>query len=332
MQLALALLTVALGAVGADQTALAAPPDPNHKAAAPLRDPPAVAALIDREIDLCLAKNNVPASLLADDAEFLRRVSLDIRGRIPTAEFTAAFLADRDPDKRGKLIERFLSGPDYGEHFGAIWYHAMIKPSTENQFAISKRLEDWLADRFNQNQGWDRIVRDILTASGNRDVNPATVFWLAHVQNKKSLAPERVTASAAHLFLGVRLECCECHNHPFDTLKRTDFWGVTAFFTATRLEHADKKEIRAGEIPAVAEETASLRRRKVKSGGAPAPPGSVVIPDSQGQMVKAHFLLGATPALTSRTPPRAVFADWVTARSREQDVGHLLWPWPGQPR
>jgi hypothetical protein len=310
-QLVLALLTCGLGVLALGP-ALAAPPEANHAATALPRDPLAVGAVIDREIDACLTKNKVFPSPPADDAEFLRRLSLDVRGRIPTPEVTAAFLADRDPNKRSKLIDRFLSEHEYGQHFGVIWYHAMIKPSTENQFAISPKLQDWLADRFNQNQRWDHIVRDILTASGDRDANPATVFWLAHVQNKKQLAPERVAASASHLFLGVRLECCECHNHPFDTLQRTDFWGVTAFFTGTRLEHADKKEVRAGAVPGVVDDLGSGRRRKAKS-ASPAPPGSVVVPDTQGQVVKAHFLLGETPAVKGK-PLRTVFADWVTAR------------------
>src|SRR5437870_12714395 len=102
---------------------------PVLRSAQPARDPLPVAALIDRAIDRRLAEAKVPASPPADDAEFLRRLSLDLRGRVPTAERAAAFLADADPDKRGKLIDEFLADSAYGEHFGTIWYHRMVPPT-----------------------------------------------------------------------------------------------------------------------------------------------------------------------------------------------------------
>ncbi len=293
--------------------ALAGQPAGIHAGSASPRDAQVVAKAIDREIDSILRENKIPSSPRADDAEFLRRLSLDLHGRIPTAQTTADFLADRDPDKRRKLVDRLLADPLYGEHFGTIWYHALVKQSTENQFVISNKLQGWLATRFNADRGWDSIVHDILTASGERDDNPATVFWLAHLQDKRLLPPERVTASAARLFLGIRLECCECHNHPYDTLKQTDFWGLAAFFATTHLENAAKKQVQAGEVPAVVEDGVIRRGRKDKTDTERVPPGSIVIPDSHGRAVKARFLLGETPVLHRGEPLRTVFADWGTA-------------------
>src|SRR5438270_11078323 len=97
--------------------------------AAPPRDPLTVTARIDAVIDRALAGAHVPPSPPADDAEFLRRLSLDLRGRVPTAGRAAAFLADPDPDKRRKLIDEFLADPEYGEHFGTVWYHRMVQPN-----------------------------------------------------------------------------------------------------------------------------------------------------------------------------------------------------------
>src|SRR4029078_5896922 len=110
---------------------------------------------------------------------------------------------------------------------------------------LSMKFRDWLAERFNRNDKWDAIVRDILTASGDRDENPATVFYLAHAEGngRREIVPARVNASASDLFLGVNLECCECHDHMFDhSLKQTDFWGMAEFFTATHAENAGKNE------------------------------------------------------------------------------------------
>jgi hypothetical protein len=304
-------------------------------------DPLPVAARIDREIDRRLAEAKVPASPLADDAEFIRRLSLDIRGRIPTAERAAAFLADTDPNKRQKLVDEFLADAAYGEHFGTVWYHRMAKPTMDNRQLLSIKFRDWLAERFNCNETWDAVVRDILTASGDRDQNPATVFYLAHAEGngRREIVPARVNASASSLFLGVKLECCECHDHMFDrTLKQTDFWGMAAFFTATQAENAGKNE---DGVPGVKEavpsgqfaERANKAAAKLKAIGKVAPKaaekaakaaekiaakaaaakGAAVIPDTNGKTVPARFLHAEAPKLAGKSEYRPVLANWVTS-------------------
>jgi hypothetical protein len=278
--------------------------------------PAAVAADIDRIIDAKLAEAKLPASPLADDAEFIRRLSLDIRGRIPYAERVAAFLSDTDPNKRAKLIDEFLADPEYGEHFGIMWYHRIVKPDDENRFLIKPQLQEWLAEQFNKSRGWNRIVADLLIASGDRDAHPETIFWLANVGDSKKGQPEpnRVTAAASKLFLGVKLECCECHNHPFTTLKQEDFWGVAAFFAQTHADHATKKEAKAGATPVVHEGGAVKLKKKDKEAGVErAPFGQIVIPDSKGKTVKATFLGGEQPTLSDSSKLRPVFAAWATS-------------------
>jgi hypothetical protein len=289
---------------------------PASPQAAPAGKVGTFAAEIDRLINARLDEAKIPASPLADDAEFCRRVSLDIRGRIPTPERVAAFLADTDPHKRAKLIDEFLADPEYGEHFATLWYHKMVKPDDDNRFLLSDNFAGWLAERFNKNDGWHKIVSDILTAEGPRDKNPATVFWFANVGMDKDKHPEpnKITAAASHLFLGVKLECCECHNHPFATLKQTDFWGVAAFFTQVHSDNASKKDAKAGTIPSI-REGGPLKGKAAKAGGEKAPAGSIVIPDTKGQTVKAHFLLGKEPSLAGKAQLRPVFASWTTSAS-----------------
>src|SRR3954452_25110536 len=179
--LVLALLLIAAGPDlrSAPPARKASPPSTPAPKSTPAsmstRDPLAVAALIDKDVDNKLAEAKVPASPPADDAEFLRRLSLDLRGRVPTAERTAAFLADTDPDKRRKLVDEFIADSAYGEHFGTIWYHRMAKPPMDNRNLLDMSFRDWLAEKLNANAGWDKVVRDILTASGERDKTPATV-------------------------------------------------------------------------------------------------------------------------------------------------------------
>jgi Protein of unknown function (DUF1549)/Protein of unknown function (DUF1553) len=278
------------------------------------REPAAVATDIDRIIDAKLAEAKLPASPLADDAEFIRRLSLDIRGRIPYADRVAAFLADTDPNKRSKLIDEFLADSEYGEHFGIMWYHRIVKPDDENRFVISHKLQDWLADSFNKNRGWNAIVSDILTASGERDSNPQTVFWLANVGDAKKGQPEpnKVTAAASRLFLGMKLECCECHNHPFTRLKQEDFWGVAAFFAQTHADHSTKQGAKTGAMPSV-HEGGAVKAGKKKDAAEHAPFGEITIPDTKGKTVKATFLGADKPAPLSGKELRPLFAAWATS-------------------
>ncbi|HEY1381429.1 MAG TPA: DUF1549 and DUF1553 domain-containing protein [Gemmataceae bacterium] len=310
------LLTSLIVAWAASDPAWSAAPAPPAKTTATSRDPVAIAAAIDRAIDAKLAEAHVPASPVCDDAEFVRRLSLDVRGRIPSPDRVAAFLADRDPAKRRKLIDEFLADREYGEHFATVWYHRMAKPDMCNTGLFTTRFMDWLAGHFNADRGWDAIVHDILTAEGERDKNPATVFWLANVEGdkKRVIAPNKATGAATRLFLGVRLECCECHNHPFDkSLKQTDFWGVAAFFTGTHCSGADKKTT---DTPTITEGGRPERGRRKGAAGPreAAPAGSIVIPDSKGKTVAAKFLNGDAPKLAGVSRPRAVFANWVTSK------------------
>jgi hypothetical protein len=279
------------------------------------RDPAPVARSVDRLIDERLAADKIPASPLCDDAEFIRRLSLDLRGRIPVGERVATFLADSSPDKRAKLIDEFLGDGEYGEHFAIVWYHRMVKPDDDNRAALrGNHMVEWLAERFNNNVGWDRTVSDILTASGDRDAHPATTFWLAQIGDAKAGQPEpnKATGAASRLFLGIRLECCECHNHPFAKLKQTDFWTTAAFFTQTHADSAGKKDQKGGATPAIHEGGGAVRKKKGEP-KTPAPFGSIAIP-FKDKVVPATFLGSASPAeISGETSLRPLFAAWTTS-------------------
>jgi hypothetical protein len=295
-----------------------APPEVAVSGVKTSRDPSAIAGSIDRLINERLAADKIPASAIADDAEFIRRLSLDVRGRIPSGERVAAFLADTDSQKRAKLIDEVLADHEYGEHFAIIWYHRMIQPDDENRGALNgNKLQGWLTERFNQNIGWDRTVHDILTASGARDTHPATAFWLQQIGDFRTGQPEpnKATAAASKLFLGVKLECAECHNHPFSTLKQTDFWSTAAFFAQTHADNSGRKDTKAGNTPMVREGGGGAKAKK-KGGekSRPAPFGSIAIPFSKDQVVKATFLGTAAPAeINGKKELRPVFASWATS-------------------
>src|SRR5262249_29881416 len=179
------------------------------------RDPQVVAADIDRELNKRLAEAKVPVSPQADDAEFMRRVYLDITGRIPTVQQTDAFLTSKDPAKRRKLIDELLASPFYGEHFATIWDNLLIKPEEDNPVLDSAAFRSWLAASFNHSAGWDQIVSDMLTAEGPLAENPEGTFFLAHRGDFGQVAPSKVVGTVVNVFMGTKLQCAECHDHPY---------------------------------------------------------------------------------------------------------------------
>ena len=282
--------------------------------AATTRDPLPVAAQIDKIINQKLAEAKIPASAVCDDGEFIRRAHLDIIGRTPYPDRVAAFLKDTSPNKRALLIDELLADSEYGEHFADIWFHRLIKRDDDNRLLISESFADWLTGRFNKNDGWNKIVSDILTADGGRDKNPAVIYTLAHVGADRQPEPNRLTGSASTNFLGIKLECAECHNHPFSTSKQTDFWGMAAFFEQTHASNTVNKAVKAGDVPAVSEGgKVKLKGKAAKKGDEQAPFGQIVIPDTKGKTVKAKFFNGPEPTVAGKTTLRPTLATWVTA-------------------
>ncbi|MDQ3621352.1 MAG: DUF1549 domain-containing protein, partial [Verrucomicrobiota bacterium] len=204
------------------------------------RNVAAVAASIDGWVDAGLSSARVPASPAADDAQFFRRVTLDIIGRIPTYEEAVAFLESADPDKRSRWINELLASRLYGEHFATIW-RELIAP---NDGGVKKPARDsfspWLTEQFNRNRGWDRIARDMLTAEGKIRETPQSGFILANSDNQEP-QPNLLADATGRLFWGVQLRCAECHDHPFAPWKQADFWGTAAFFSRLRKGYTEGK-------------------------------------------------------------------------------------------
>ncbi len=221
-----------------------APPRINPQSA--LRNPQSikVAKAIDLDIQRVLDAERICPSDRADDAEFLRRVYIDLVGKIPPPEKVIAFLDSKDADKRVKLIDELLATNDYGRHFADIWCDRI---NIKDMPIYREPFIDWLADGLNQGRGWDAIVQDLMTAEGTFNFitrgkrlasnDPKALFVLLNTEEGmgKGPNPAWLAAESGRLFLGVQLQCAECHNHPFSKeWKQTDFWGLAAFFSQLR--------------------------------------------------------------------------------------------------
>jgi chemotaxis protein histidine kinase CheA len=252
------------------------------------------AKAIDDAVNRKLKDAGIEASPKADDAEFLRRVSLDLAGVIPTAAEAREFLDSRDPAKREKLVDRLLASENYGKHQADTWINLMLPKSSDNRRLPPTPLYDWLAKNFNDNRPWDAMATDIVTATGKTDENGAVTYTLAN------LSPDKLTDSVSRLFLGVRVECAQCHNHPFVDWKSDEYWGMAAFFMKVRVDGNPKAALKQGNSPAVSEGQISRFQKKN-------------LPES-AKSLPPKFLQGEKPTIKDGDAYRPVFAKWLTSR------------------
>jgi hypothetical protein len=190
-----------------------------------------VVAKIDRLIRAGWSDNEVTPSEIADDSEWLRRVYLDTVGHIPPAEDVRAFLADDRSDKRSVAVDTLLDDEDYIRNWTTVWTNLLIGRSNPRE-VNRPALQKYLRESFAENRGWDDIVTDFIAAEGSHDENGATNFLLAHVNNQAVPA----TAITGQVFLGLQLQCTQCHNHPFNNQKQDEFWAFNSFFKQIKVK------------------------------------------------------------------------------------------------
>ena len=181
--------------------------------------------LVDAAVFGKLKQLGIPASDVCDDATFLRRVSLDISGTLPSEEEVRLFLVDASPDKRDRLIDRLLDGTAYADHFANKWNFVLRNKKEGADDAPGTMLfHQWLWNRMYDNTPYDQFVREIVTASGDPQMNPAVV-WYRDVDST-----EEQVEDTAQLFLGLRIQCARCHHHPFEKWSQDDYYGMAAFY------------------------------------------------------------------------------------------------------
>jgi hypothetical protein len=168
---------------------------------------------------------NVLPSPAADDATFLRRASLDAIGRLPSAEEVRRFLADTSSDKRDRLVDELLARSEYADRWANLWADLLRPNPYRVGIKSTLSLDTFLRESFARNVPYDRFVADLLTATGSVWRNGAAVLY----RDRRS--PDEVVTTVSQLFLGVRLECAKCHQHPFEVYGQGDFYGLAAFFS-----------------------------------------------------------------------------------------------------
>jgi len=193
---------------------------------APVESVPPSRNFIDDLVFSNLKKLGMPPSPVCDDATFLRRVTLDIAGRLPTEEETTRFLASSDSNKRDQWIDELLRSPDYADFFASKWT-ALLKNRRDDASDIVSNFafHAWIRDGLLANKPYDQFVRELLGATGAVIGNPP-VAWYKRVKD-----PKQQLEDVAQLFLGVRMQCAQCHHHPFERWSQDDYYSLAAFFT-----------------------------------------------------------------------------------------------------
>ncbi|MCA9088887.1 MAG: DUF1549 domain-containing protein, partial [Planctomycetaceae bacterium] len=187
---------------------------------------PPVRNFIDEAVFAKLKLLGIPPSPLCDDATFLRRVSVDITGTLPTEEKVREFLADGNPDKRNRLIDELIDSPEYADYFANKWNSVLRNKKRQNEDqAGTYTFHQWIWESLYENKPYDQMVSEVITASGDPAQNPP-VIWYREVTDANQQVED-----VAQLFLGVRIQCARCHHHPFEKWSQNDYYGLAAFFS-----------------------------------------------------------------------------------------------------
>jgi hypothetical protein len=189
----------------------------------------------------------------ADDAEFLRRASLDLAGRIPTSDEVGRFLADADPDKRGTVVDALLASVAFEEHWADVLTHMLLGGSTQQRPRLRTGLHTWVRGRLHEGAGWDEMTTAMLTVAGEVELEGPAGFLVAHGRGKQI---EALTGQTARVFLGLQVQCAQCHDDPDGRFTQREFYGLAAYYARTRggLSKADGErgarvvDVRRGEL------------------------------------------------------------------------------------
>jgi len=227
----------------------------------------------------------IPLSARCDDATFLRRVTIDIAGRLPTVEEATQFEADFSDDSRDAAVERLLASPDYADNFAGKWNTVLRNQRvTDGLQFVNLAMYEWIRDGLRDNKPYDKFVRELLTASGTVASNPA-VAWYRNVPDTNQRLED-----ASQLFLGQRIQCARCHHHPYEKWSQQDYSRMAAFFSLVTSKNTEK-----GGEPAFYSKIGTASASHPKT----------------GQSLSPAALDGVPVTVAANEDPRAALVDWM---------------------
>jgi len=289
------------------------PATPAHQKDGSSKTPAAAAAEADQLLrDEVFAGAKQQPLGKCDDATFLRRVTLDLCGEIPSVSHYQQFIADKSPDKRQQAIERLLKSLDYGSNWSHYWRDVIFARRTEDRALFgAMSCQKYLEEEFNHNTSWDEIARSFMTASGDVKENGDTALMMAQNGNT-----EDVTSEICRIFMGIQISCANCHNHPTDRWVRDQFHGLAAFFPRVEV-----RQILGDQITFVVQ---GIDREPFFRGQQRRATTEHYMPDlkkptEKGKLMQPTFFVTGQKLSTGvkDSERRATAAKWITAQENE---------------
>lgn len=254
-------------------------------------DPPAN-NYIDQLVFAKLKLLSIQPSELCSDAEFIRRVYLDVCGILPTPAEVRTFLADGAKDKRQRLVDQLLQRPEYADFWTLKWADVLRNSRKALQVKGTHTMQHWLRAHLENNTGLDRIVYELLTANGSTFDNPPASFY------RIARDPTSLAETTAQLFFGIRMQCAKCHNHPFEKWTQDDYYSMAAFFA--RVKTKKDPSYQGSDPKVVASEFIYSERA-----------GEVQQPRT-GKAIPPKFMGGPVATVPDGKDRREVLATWLT--------------------
>jgi len=271
---------------------------------------------VDEHVFAKLLELRIEPSDLATDAEFIRRASLDACGILPTADEVKAFLADKDPKKREKLVDSLLARPEFTD-FWTLQLADLFQNRKERDHDVRgvkgvRQFHAWLREKVAANTPWDTLARDVLTASGSNVKSPAVGYYIVTVGEQRHAENSEVGESVAQAFLGARIGCAKCHNHPLERYTQDDFYHFAAYFSRITFE---RREAKSGQPTTLNVSHPDRNQNKNPVG---------VTQPRTGQFMKAQPLDRTKVEAVPGDDPRAALAKWITDPSNEYFAGAMV--------
>ncbi len=265
---------------------------------------------IDTLVFAKLQDMQIQPSDLCTDEQFIRRVTLDITGKLPTYDEHQSFIKSTDPDKRDQLVDQLLTRDSYAEMLAARWsewlrIYTDTNPGSGTAPLAGWNYYQWILEQIQDNRPVNEFAHELITGNGSNLTNPASNYYTMLVQSSR-IDPLRVSEDTAQIFMGIRTQCAQCHNHPFDRWTIDDYYAFQSFFMGVRRKHGSE----AREYYTYVDIDAEPAKHLV-----------------DGRPMPHKFLGGDYPDVTDKDP-REVLADWLTAEDNtlfREHMANRLW-------
>lgn len=258
---------------------------------------------VDTHVFSKLKMLHLNPSRLTTDEEFVRRVHLDICGVLPTVQESQKFAASIESDKRARLVDRLLQRPEYADYWSKKWLDVLRVSRDSIQLAGARAYHKWLRSRIEEDAPFDVLARDMLTSVGESYKDPASNFYCVPRTPEKVTDPlylqKDLAEATAQLFLGIRLQCAQCHNHPYERWTQDDYLALAAFFTQVKRDRLGKAGRKGRPDRRQMKIAVDFNAKEITN-------------ESTGSTIRPGFPGESKPTIDAQKDRRPILANWLT--------------------